>query len=162
MTCIPIVFSFDGILVLIQEARATAQLDTALVSFQDAYRQGKLTPQETARLVEAGKAQRTKLTSTAEGKPKNVAKEALSKATYQSKGASSPNPSVMQGDEHQLYTAITALDAELPDAFGQLERLELWYTEKERSEYGKKWLVPAITKKLAEIGDAWAMKAEPR
>jgi hypothetical protein len=139
-----------------EESFSIASLNAALATFQRYYKQGTFTPQETALLVEAGKAQRAKL-STAE--KKNVARESLAKATFQSHGATGPHPEVMQHDEHELYRLILKLNPELPDAFMQLERLELRYMERERSEYGKKWLVPAITQKLAEIGTAWAERA---
>ncbi len=144
---------------LIEGAAGLMVLDAILPVFQSACKEGKLSQTEIVLLVHAGKKKRAEL-SAAEGK-KSPARQALEKATYQGPaGVPRPNPHQMQDDELTLYRTIIALDPELPDAFAQLEKLELWYMEKERSDYGKKWLVPAVDKKLAEITTAWAKKAE--
>ncbi len=143
----------------IEEATTTEALNGALASFQSAYKTGELNQTETALLVTVGRWKRSEL-SKAETK-KSTVRQSLEKATYQGiGGVPRPNPHLMEGDEHQLYRTIVDLNPELPDAFTTLEKLELWYMERERSDYGKKWLVPAVTQKLREIESAWAKKAE--
>jgi hypothetical protein len=152
---------YDSILTKILSAGSVDGLNDVLVAFQNQYRLGAFTQFETTLLVNAGKKRRAEL-SAAEGK-KSVAQEALSKAKFQGPGGvPRPNPFQLPAEERELLTKVLKVQPSATDAFAQLERLELEYMEKQRSDLGKQMLGEAFGRVLADITTAWAKKAEAK
>ncbi len=139
----------------IKNARDNTKLDRLLGQFQKLFRDQRLTKEETAKILAAGKAKRADL-STAEERRNNVA-YSRAHTKIQSHGVA-PRPNLLQlpDDERELYQNIQKVDLRSHDPLGQLERWELVYAEKERSEAGKKLLMDLFEQRGRELSAVWA------
>lgn len=170
---------YQGLLTDIRSAQTNEALDRQLTVLRSLIKEQALSKEEIQELVAEGTRKRCFLSrlslrsetqrsdsvsalfqkeSTAEEKP-SVAQAALKNAKFQGVGGvPRPNPYQLPPDEQELLSAVRAVDAESPEAFVTLERLELRYMERERSAAGKTLLVEAFGLKMRGISAAHAKR----